>query len=240
MVKRNRFASLVGALLVAAVSVACQKSGAPDQSSTSAGLATSTSSFATAKPSATPDERPVIVSFGDSLTAGFGLPEDQTFTSLLQRKIDEKGLRYRIVNASVSGDTSAGGVSRINWVLGEGPIQFLILELGGNDGLRGQPVTEMKKNLAEIIERAQGREVTVILAGMEAPPNLGEKYTSEFRQAFRDLAKKYKLTLIPFLLEGVAGRREMNQPDGIHPNSVGEKLMTENVWRDIEPLLLKN
>ncbi|HEU0184756.1 MAG TPA: arylesterase [Blastocatellia bacterium] len=240
MVKRTRFASLVGALLVAAVSVACQKSGAPDQSSTSAGLATSTSSFATAKPSATPDERSVIVAFGDSLTAGFGLPEDQTFTSLLQRKIDENGLRYRVVNASVSGDTSAGGVSRVNWVLGEGPIKFLILELGGNDGLRGQPVAEMKKNLAEIIERAQGREVTVILAGMEAPPNLGEKYTGEFRQAFRDLAKKYKLTLIPFLLDGVAGRREMNQPDGIHPNSAGEKLMTENVWRDIEPLLLKN
>jgi acyl-CoA thioesterase I len=240
MVKRNRFASLVGALLVAAVSVACQKSGPPDQSSTSAGLATSRSSFATAKPSATPDERPVIVAFGDSLTAGFGLPEDQTFTSLLQSKIDEKGLRFRVVNASVSGDTSAGGVNRINWVLGEGPIKFLILELGGNDGLRGQPVAEMKKNLAEIIERAQGREVTVILAGMEAPPNLGEKYTSEFRQAFRDLAKKYKLTLIPFLLEGVAGRREMNQPDGIHPNSAGEKLMTENVWQDIEPLLLNN
>ncbi|HEY6400664.1 MAG TPA: arylesterase [Blastocatellia bacterium] len=240
MVKRNRFASLVGALLVAAVSVACQKSGAPDQSSTSAGLATSTSSFATAKPSATPDERPVIVAFGDSLTAGFGLPEDQTFTSLLQRKIDEKGLRYRVVNASVSGDTSAGGVSRINWVLGEGPIKFLILELGGNDGLRGKSVAEMKKNLAEIIERAQSREVIVILAGMEAPPNLGEKYTSEFRQAFRDLAKKYRLTLIPFLLEGVAGRREMNQPDGIHPNSAGEKLMTENVWQDIEPLLFTN
>jgi acyl-CoA thioesterase I len=240
MVKRNRFALLVGALLVAAVSVACQKSGAPDQSSSSAGLATSTSSFATAKPSATPDERPVIVAFGDSLTAGFGLHEDQTFTALLQRKIDEKGLLYRVVNASVSGDTSAGGVSRINWVLGEGPIKFLLLELGGNDGLRGQPVAEMKKNLAEIIERAQNRGVTVILAGMEAPPNLGQEYTSEFRQTFRDLAKKYKLTLIPFLLEGVAGRREMNQPDGIHPNSAGEKLMTENVWRDIEPLLLNN
>ena len=242
MVKRNRFKSLVGALLLAAASVACQKSGAPDQSSTSAGLATSTSSFTAAKPSPspTPDDRPVIVAFGDSLTAGFGLPEDQTFTTLLQRKIDEKGLRYRVVNASVSGDTSAGGVSRINWVLGEGPIKFLILELGGNDGLRGHPVAEMKKNLAEIIERAQDRGVTVILAGMEAPPNMGKEYTDEFRQAFRDLAKKYKLTLIPFLLEGVAGRREMNQPDGIHPNSAGEKVMTENVWRNIEPLLSQN
>jgi acyl-CoA thioesterase-1 len=239
MVKRNGFASLVGALLVAAFCVACQKSGAPDQSSANAGLATSTSSFAQPKPSATPDGRPVIVAFGDSLTAGFGLPEDQCFTALLQRKIDEKGYGYRVINAGVSGDTSAGGVSRIDWAL-EGAVKYLILELGGNDGLRGQPVAEMKKNLAEIIERAQARGITVILAGMEAPPNLGEEYTSEFRQAFRDLAKKYQLTLIPFMLDGVAGRREMNQPDGIHPNAVGEKVMTENVWRTVEPLLPKS
>ena len=241
MVNRNGFASLVGALVVAIVSVACQKSGAPDQSSASAGLATSsTSSFAPAKPSAKSDGRPVIVAFGDSLTAGFGLPEDQCFTALLQRKLDEKGLRYHVENAGVSGDTSAGGVSRIDWALGEGPVKFLILELGGNDGLRALPVAEMKKNLAEIIERAQSRGTTVILAGMEAPPNLGEEYTSDFRQAYRDLAKKYKLTLIPFILDGVASHREMNQPDGIHPNAEGEKVMTENVWREIEPLLLKN
>jgi acyl-CoA thioesterase-1 len=240
MVKRNRFTSLVGALLVAALSVACQKSGAPDQSPGSASLAPSTSSFAPAKTGEKPDGRPVIVAFGDSLTAGFGLPEDQCFTTLLQSKIDEKGHKFRVVNAGVSGDTSAGGVSRINWVLEEDPVKFLILELGGNDGLRAMPVAEMKKNLAEIIERAQTRGITVILAGMEAPPNLGEEYTGEFRQVFRDLAQKYKLTLIPFLLEGVAGRREMNQPDGIHPNAVGEKVMTENVWQEIEPLLLKN
>ena len=244
MVNRDRFASLAGALLVAAFSVACQKSGAPDQPSVqssaaqpSAGAGASGSSFAPR--AAKPDGRPTIVAFGDSLTAGYGLPEDQCFTALLQRKIDEKGLRYNVVNAGVSGDTSAGGVSRIDWAL-DGAVKFLILELGGNDGLRGLPVAEMKKNLAEIIERAQGRKVTVILAGMEAPPNLGEQYTSEFRQAFRDLAKKYKLTLIPFLLDGVASRREMNQADGIHPNQAGEKIMTENVWREIEPLLLKN
>jgi acyl-CoA thioesterase I len=157
----------------------------------------------------------------------------------LQRKIDEKGYRYRVVNAGVSGDTSAGGVSRIDWAL-EGPVKFLILELGGNDGLRGLPVVDMEKNLAAIIERAQDRGVIVILAGMEAPPNLGEEYTSEFRQAYQDLAKKYNLTLIPFLLEGVAGRREMNQTDGIHPNAAGEKVMTENVWQVVEPLLLNN
>lgn len=233
MVNRNRFASFVGALLLAAFSVACQKSGAPDQPP--AGMAT----FAPAKPPTKPDGRPIIVAFGDSLTAGFGLPEDQCFTTLLQRKLDEKERRYRVENAGMSGDTSAGGVSRINWALEEGPVKFLILELGGNDGLRGLPVTDMKKNLAEIIVRTQARGVTVILAGMEAPPNMGEEYTSEFRQTYRDLAKKYKLTLIPFLLEGVAGIREMNQPDGIHPNASGEKVMTENVWRELEPLLLK-
>jgi len=238
MVNRNKFASIAGALLLAAFSVACQKSGAPDQSS--AGAATSRSSFAPAKPPAESDGRPIIVAFGDSLTAGFGLIQDQAFTTLLQRKLDEKGYRYRVVNAGMSGDTSAGGVNRIDWALEENPVKFLILELGGNDGLRGLPVADMKKNLAEVIERAQARGVTVILAGMEAPPNMGEEYTSEFRQVYRDLAKKYKLTLIPFLLEGVAGNREMNQPDGIHPNVAGEKIMTENVWRELEPLLVNN
>src|SRR6266508_858624 len=225
MVNRNRFASLAGALLLAALSVACQKSGAPEQSS--AGAATS-------------DGRPIIVAFGDSLTAGFGLHEDQSFPKLLQRKLDEREYPYRVVNAGVAGDTSAGGVSRIDWALEEGSVKFLILELGGNDGLRGLPVAHMKKNLADVIERAQARRVEVILAGMEAPPNMGEEYTGEFRQVYRDLAKKYKLTLIPFLLDGVAGNREMNQPDGIHPNVAGEKVMTENVWRELEPLLLKN
>jgi acyl-CoA thioesterase I len=238
MVNRNRFASLVSALLLAAFSVACQKSGGPNQSST--GAASSTSSFAPAKPPAKPDGRPLIVAFGDSLTAGFGLHNDHCFPTLLQRKLDEKGHRFRVVNAGLSGDTSAGGVNRIDWALEEGSVKFLILELGGNDGLRGLPVAEMKKNLAEIIERAQARGVTVVLAGMEAPPNMGEEYTGEFRQVFRDLAKKYKLALIPFLLDGVAGNREMNQPDGIHPNVAGEKVMTENVWRELEPLLLKN
>jgi len=238
MVNRNGFASFAGALLLAAFSVACQKSSAPDQSS--AGMAPSTSSFAPAKTSTKSDGRPKIVAFGDSLTAGFGLHEDQSFPTLLQSKLDQKGYRYHVVNAGMSGDTSAGGVGRIDWALEEGPVKFLLLELGGNDGLRGLPVAEMKKNLAEIIERAQARGVTVILAGMEAPPNMGEEYTGEFRLVYRDLAKKYKLTLIPFLLEGVAGNREMNQPDGIHPNAAGEKVMTENVWRELEPLLLIN
>jgi len=139
----------------------------------------------------------------------------------------------------VSGDTSAGGARRIDWALQSGNVKFLILELGGNDGLRGLPVAEMRKNLAHIIERAQARGATVVLAGMEAPPNLGAEYTREFRQTFHDLAKQYKTALIPFVLEGVGGHAELNQPDGIHPNAEGEKIFTENVWRTLEPLLTK-
>lgn len=182
------------------------------------------------------DALPAIVAFGDSLTAGYGLPEEQSYTRLLQQKLDEKGYKYRVVNAGVSGDTSAGGARRIDWAL-EGNVKYLILELGGNDGLRGLPASEMKKNLAVIIERAQARGVTVILAGIEAPPNLGAEYTVQFRQAFRDLAKQYKLAFIPFVLDGVGGRPEMNQPDGIHPNAEGEKALTETIWRTLEPLL---
>jgi acyl-CoA thioesterase I len=182
------------------------------------------------------EDLPAIVAFGDSLTAGYGLSEEQSYTTLLQRKLDDKNYRYQVINAGVSGDTSAGGARRIDWAL-EGNVEFLILELGGNDALRGQPVTVMKNNLAQIIERAQSRDVTVILAGMEAPPNLGDEYTRAYRQVFRDLAKRYKLAFIPFVLEGVGGRAEFNQPDGIHPNAEGEKIMTENVWRVLEPLL---
>jgi acyl-CoA thioesterase-1 len=237
MSKKYRFTLIAGALLLATFSVACQKSGAPNQAT--AGLANAGSALAPAKFAAKSEDLPTIVAFGDSLTAAFGIVnEDQWFTTLLQRKIDEKGYRYRVVNNGMSGDTSAGGVRRLDWAL-DGNVKFLILELGGNDGLRGLPVAEMKKNLADIIERSHARGVTVILAGMEAPPNMGEEYTGQFRQAYRDLAKKYKISLIPFLLDGVAGLREMNQPDGIHPNAAGEKVMTENVWRELEPLLAK-
>ncbi len=240
-VKKFSCAMLLGWLLpLAAFSIACQKSASPNQST--AGLSGSASSFTSTKIStkaARSEELPAIVAFGDSLTAGYGLTEEQTFTTLLQNKLEEKGYRYRVVNAGVSGDTSAGGVRRIDWSL-EGDVKYLILELGGNDGLRGLPVVEMKSNLAVIIERAQSRNVTVILAGMEAPPNMGEDYTREFRQAYRDLARKYKITLIPFVLDGVGGRVEYNQPDGIHPNAAGEMIMTENVWRALEPMLSEN
>ncbi len=204
--------------------------GCGNGSSAGSGVATAPS------PAPTPDARPVIVAFGDSLTAGFGLPPEQSYPTLLQRKLDEAGYGYRVVNAGISGDTTAGGVRRIDWAI-EDNVKFLILELGGNDALRGQPVSEMKKNLSTIIEAARARDITVILAGMEAPPNLGPEYQLEFRQAFRDLARKYRLPFIPFVLDGVGGNPELNQPDGIHPNAEGEKIMTENIWRVLEPLL---
>lgn len=234
----HKFKSLLRKILpllaISLVLAGCQKSNKPAAQMAQPAL----NDISPAAASSKTEDLPAIIAFGDSLTAGYGLSEEQAYTTLLQRKLDEKNYRYRVVNAGVSGDTSAGGARRIDWAL-EGQVKFLILELGGNDALRGQPVTVMKNNLAQIIERAQSRGVTVVLAGMEAPPNLGPEYTKAYRQVFRDLANKYKLALVPFVLEGVGGRADLNQEDGIHPNVEGEKIMTENVWRVLEPLLNK-
>lgn len=223
------------ALALMLFSFGCQSSPSGKQASSANPMATP----APATISTAAETLPTIIAFGDSLTAGFGLSDEQSYTTLLQRKLDESGYRYRVVNAGVSGDTSAGGARRIDWALQSGNVKILILELGGNDGLRGLPVAEMKKNLEVVIQRAQSAGVTVLLAGMEAPPNFGAAYTVEFRQAFRDLAKEYKTPFIPFVLLGVGGNPKMNQPDGIHPNAEGEKVMTETVWRALEPLLIK-
>lgn len=180
-----------------------------------------------------PDERPIILAFGDSLTAGYGLAPEDSYPALLQRRLDQSGYRYRVVNAGVSGDTSAGGLRRLEWSLSE-PVSLVIIALGGNDALRGQPVPELRSNLARMIETAKGRGAKVVLAGMEAPPNLGPEYTREFRAVYRELARHYGVPLIPFLLEGVGGRPEFNQPDGIHPNTEGERILLENVWRVVE------
>jgi acyl-CoA thioesterase-1 len=187
-------------------------------------------------PASRPADAPRIVILGDSLTAGLGLDRPQSFPSLLQARLDREGYSYQVVNAGVSGDTSAGGLRRLDWAL-EGNVRVLVVELGANDGLRGLPVAGMKKNLAEIITRAQARGITVILAGMEAPPNYGQQYTDEFRQAFRDLAAEHKVPLVPFLLEGVAGLRDMNQGDGIHPNPEGARIVENTIWRTLEPVL---
>jgi len=184
-------------------------------------------------------DRPRIVILGDSLTAGFGLSDPGlAFPAILQQRLDAAGFNYEIVNAGVSGDTSAGGLSRLDWAL-EGDVRVLIVALGGNDGLRGLPVEELRRNLAAIIERAQSHHISVVLAGMEAPPNFGPSYTAQFHQTYGDLAKQYHVALVPFLLQGVAGIEQLNQRDGIHPTAEGAKLVAGNVWSILEPLVRK-
>ena len=182
--------------------------------------------------------RPRIVFLGDSLTAGLGLSRESSVPSLIQARLDAEGYQYEVVNAGVSGDTSAGGLRRLDWAL-EGEVEILVLELGANDGLRGLPVAQMKRNLSEIMTRATRRGITVILTGMEAPPNYGPDYTSEFRKAFRDLADEHDVAFVPFFLEGVAGVPSLNNPDGIHPNAAGSRLIEQTIWRTLEPMLEK-
>jgi acyl-CoA thioesterase-1 len=181
--------------------------------------------------------RPKVVVLGDSLTAGYGLLELQAFPALLQEKLNVDGYQWEVVNAGISGDTSAAGLQRVDWALSQGDVRILVLELGANDGLRGLPVTEMKKNLASIIELAQQKRVAVLLAGMEAPPNFGPEYTVSFRQVYRDLARQYNIKLLPFLLDKVAGEPSLNQSDGIHPNVDGSKIVADTVWNVLRPMV---
>ncbi len=179
--------------------------------------------------------RPRIVVLGDSLTAGLGIGPEEAYPALLQARIDAAGLRYEVVNAGVSGDTSAGGLSRLDWAL-DGDVRILIVALGGNDALRGLPVDELKRNLSAIIERARARKITVILAGMEAPPNFGRDYTVSCHRAYPDLAREHGIALVPFLLEGVAGVSGLNQRDGIHPTPEGARLIADTVWAVLRPI----
>jgi acyl-CoA thioesterase-1 len=172
------------------------------------------------------------------LTAGLGLPVDQSFPALIQDRLDREGYDYEVINGGVSGDTSAGGLRRLDWAL-DGNVKVLVVALGGNDGLRGLPPAELKKNLAAIVERGRQRGLTVILAGMEAPPNNGPEYTGAFRQAYVDLAREARVPFIPFLLQGVAGDALHNQADGIHPNASGAQLVADTVWRALEPTLTR-
>ena len=181
---------------------------------------------------------PKIVAFGDSLTAGYGLPQNASYPSMLQRKLDADGFHYEVVNAGVSGDTSAGGVRRIDWAL-EGNVKIVILELGANDILRGQPGDAMKANLADIIEKSKKHGATVVLAGMESPTNSGADYRRRIHDAFQSLAREHNVTLIPFFLDGVAGIESLNQRDGIHPNEEGTKIVTDTVYKTIRPSLEK-
>jgi acyl-CoA thioesterase-1 len=179
-----------------------------------------------------------VVFFGNSLTAGYGLSPSEAFPALIQSKIDSMGLPYTVVNAGVSGETTSGGASRIDWVLRQAPDVF-VLELGANDGLRGIPVAETKKNLQAIIDKVKAKNpaAKLVLAGMQLPPNMGQAYTSGFRDVFPDLAKRNGMTLIPFLLEGVGGEAKLNQQDGIHPTAEGARIVAQNVWQVLQPLL---
>jgi len=180
--------------------------------------------------------RPRIVILGDSLTAGLGLPIEESFPAVLQRRIEELGYAYEVVNMGVSGDTSTGGLSRLDWAL-EGDVRVLVLALGGNDGLRGLSPADMAANLGAIVDRARERGVTVLLCGMEAPPNLGASYTQQFRAAYRQLARDKRVAFVPFLLEGVAGDPALNQADGIHPNAAGAQRVADVVWKQLQPIL---
>jgi acyl-CoA thioesterase-1 len=182
------------------------------------------------------DDRPRIVAFGDSLTAGLGVAGEDAYPSQLQRRLDRDGFRYRVINAGVSGDTTAGGLRRMAWVLKSRP-HIVILELGGNDGLRGLSLRETKANLERIIQQCLSASVTVVLAGMKLPPNYGVEYTNGFESMYPALAKKYHLVLIPFFLDGVAGSTSLNQADGIHPTAEGYRIIADKVLETVRPLL---
>jgi acyl-CoA thioesterase I len=185
---------------------------------------------------ATAATRPAIVVFGDSIGAGFGLDAGQSFPDLLQKDLDARGFSYRVVNLSVSGDTTQDGLARIYMALAEKPA-IVLLELGGNDGLRGVPASVTQQNLAQMIEAFQKAGARVVLAGMTLPPNYGAAYIKKFEAIYHDLAAKYKITLIPFLMEGVGGHDDLMQRDGLHPNAAGARKMEALVVKTLEPLL---
>ncbi|GIV61269.1 MAG: hypothetical protein KatS3mg044_0135 [Rhodothermaceae bacterium] len=184
------------------------------------------------------DDRLTILFLGNSLSAGYGLDPDQAFPALIQQKIDSLGWPFRVVNAGLSGETTAGGLRRIDWLLRQ-KVDVLVIELGGNDGLRGTPPEVTKANLQAIIDRTRARypDVRIVLAGMQVPPNLGAEYTERFRELFPELARENDVALIPFLLEGVGGVPALNLPDGIHPTAEGHRIVAETVWRTLRPLL---
>ena len=192
----------------------------------------------TAKKPATVTKKKTIVFFGNSLTAGYGVSPSEAFPAIIQKRIDSLGLPYHVINAGVSGETSSGGKTRIDWILRE-PIDIFILELGANDGLRGTQLSETKKNLQDIIDKVKAKypDTKLVFAGMEIPPNMGQAYTTEFRNIYTDLAAKNKMTLIPFLLAGVGGEPELNQADGIHPTAEGHLIVAENVWKILQKFL---
>jgi len=182
------------------------------------------------------EELPTIVAFGNSLTAGAGIPAAESYPSQLQRRLDESGYHYRVINAGVSGDTTAGGLRRVDWALKSRP-QIVILELGGNDGLRGLSLDQMHDNLNAIIQRVQTAGAQVVLAGMKLPLNYGDEYRAQFEAVYARLAQAHHLTLMPFFLEGVGAQVKLNQADGIHPTGDGYRVIVDHLWPVLKPLL---
>lgn len=184
------------------------------------------------------DERPIVLFLGTSLTAGLGLSEGQAYPAIIQTRLDSLKYDYRVVNAGVSGETSAGGLRRIEWLL-RAPVSVLVVELGANDGLRGQDIGAMKTNLLAIIDgtREVYPDVKIIVVGMEAPPNFGSAYTTRFHDVFREIALEKNAELVPFLLEGVAGIDSLNQADGMHPTQLGQQILADNVWAVLERVI---
>ncbi|WP_106134371.1 arylesterase [Mongoliibacter ruber] len=184
------------------------------------------------------ESKPTILFFGNSLTAGYGIEEDEAFPALLGERLDSLGYNYRVINGGLSGETTAGGLSRLDWFLEEEP-EIFILELGGNDGLRGIALDETKKNLKAIINTVKNKfpSTKILLAGMQIPPNMGQEYTEQFREIYPQVAEEESVQLIPFMLEGVAGDPELNLRDGIHPTEEGHKIVVENVWPYLKELV---
>lgn len=232
LIRQMVFSVINGLLLVLTV-WGC---GASDTKTESTKTSTSTKQ-ADEKPVATAKKK-VVLFYGNSLTAGYGVEPAQAFPALVGQKIDSAGLNYTVVNAGLSGETTAGGKSRIGWVLRQ-PVAVFVLELGGNDGLRGLPLADTQKNLQAIMDtvRQKSPQATIVLAGMQIPPNMGTTYTKEFRGLFKELATKNKAVLIPFLLERVGGIPKLNQPDGIHPTPAGHKIVANTVWKVLKPVL---
>jgi acyl-CoA thioesterase-1 len=223
---------IAAALAVSAL--ACGSPRADDRDEARAAAPPPSSAAAPARPAVS--NRPRVVALGDSLTAGLGLAVTSAYPTLLEKRLNDAGIDFEVVNAGVSGDTSAGGLERLDWAL-QGDVRVLIVALGGNDALRGLPPEQLERNLAQIIEAAQARGIAVILAGMEAPPNYGRDYIVAFHKVYPALARTYHVALVPFLLQGVAGIESLNQRDGIHPTAAGARIVADNVWAVLKPIV---
>jgi acyl-CoA thioesterase-1 len=232
--------ALVAACVLAALTVAACRDARPTADApvptASGGAAAPAGPAGKSAPAPSAAKRPRIVVLGDSIAAGLGLSADQAFPAIIQQRVDTAHLDFEVVNAGVSGDTSAGGMRRLDWAL-DGDVRVLVLELGANDGLRGLSVDEMTRNLGTILTRARSRGVRVVLCGMEAPPNFGPEYTRAFRGAYTTLAREHDARFVPFVLAGVAGVPDLNQADGIHPNAEGARRVADLVWTALLPLL---